>query len=308
MSAPFPLTYKMGPIHVALCDAIPELRNCHRSRKGWPYAMKAKLVVNGQYTGSAWIVPANKVETIRKQRVENQVKFGNAPVRRSTNVLVFSSEFGDVRTVVENGQPWFVGKDIAEILGYANTRDALTKHVDNEDKGESQIATPSGTQTMTVINESGLYSLILSSKLPKAKEFKRWVTSEVLPAIRKQGMYVTEQKAEAVRSYVEEEQDPGKRQELIDFCKYMGEPNADPTAWKKSKTLRYVSTGKLVYSSKENSQRTDHKAYETAKKDLERYQLLKERKDTLSKQIEVLDKTRKALEEYDSVLVQMLLK
>ena len=83
--------------------------------------------------------------------------------------------------MVINNEPWFVGKDVASVLGYANTKDALAKRVEREDKRGSQIATPlGGTQTMTIINESGLYSLILSSKLPQAKEFKRWVASEVL--------------------------------------------------------------------------------------------------------------------------------
>ena len=105
---------------------------------------------------------------------------------------IFTNEqFGSVRIVEKDGEGWLVGKDVAEILGYVNSRDALAKHVDEEDKRVSQIATPSGTQSMTVINESGLYSLILSSKLPKAKEFKRWVTAEVLPTIRKYGVYST---------------------------------------------------------------------------------------------------------------------
>lgn len=98
--------------------------------------------------------------------------------------------FGQVRTTTdEKGEPWFVGKDVATALGYSNTKDALARHVDPEDRGGSRITTPSGEQTMTIINESGLYSLIFSSKLPTAKDFKRWVTSEVLPAIRKTGSY-----------------------------------------------------------------------------------------------------------------------
>ncbi len=98
--------------------------------------------------------------------------------------------FGRVRALTLNGEPWFVGKDVASVLGYKDTVNALKAHVDGEDKRGWQIATPSGTQTSTVINESGLYSLILSSKLPAAKEFKRWITSEVLPAIRKTGGYI----------------------------------------------------------------------------------------------------------------------
>lgn len=108
-----------------------------------------------------------------------------------------SPEFGRVRTTVVDGEPWFVGKDIALALGYINTKDALSRHVDADDKGGARITTPSGEQEMTIINESGLYSLVLSSKLPTAKKFKRWVTSEVLPAIRKTGGYSMKQKAQA---------------------------------------------------------------------------------------------------------------
>lgn len=100
-----------------------------------------------------------------------------------------NQEFGSVRTLTLNDEPWFVGKDVADVLGYKNTKDALAKHVDAEDKLGSQIATSGQNRNMTIINESGLYSLVLSSKLPSAKKFKRWVTSEVLPALRKTGQY-----------------------------------------------------------------------------------------------------------------------
>lgn len=107
-----------------------------------------------------------------------------------------NSQFGTIRTLSINNEPWFVGKDVAEILGYSNTRDAIAKHVDDEDKRtEDGVAirdTIGRMQKTPIINESGLYSLILSSKLPKAKEFKRWVTSEVLPSIRKHGAYMTD--------------------------------------------------------------------------------------------------------------------
>ena len=102
--------------------------------------------------------------------------------------------FGSIRTVEMDGTPYFVGKDVAEVLEYSNPRDALSRHVDEEDK--NTVVNPDGNRgnpNMTIINESGLYSLILSSKLPKAKEFKHWVTSEVLPTIRKHGMYATEE-------------------------------------------------------------------------------------------------------------------
>lgn len=101
-----------------------------------------------------------------------------------------NKEFGTVRTIVKDGEPWFVGKDVAEILGYKETARAIRTHICAEDKGVSVLDTPGGQQKITLINESGLYSLILGSKLPKAKTFKRWVTSEVLPTIRKTGGYV----------------------------------------------------------------------------------------------------------------------
>lgn len=101
-----------------------------------------------------------------------------------------NKEFGTVRTIVKDGEPWFVGKDVAEILGYKETAKAIRTHICDEDKGVSVLDTPGGQQKITLINESGLYSLILGSKLPKARTFKHWVTSEVLPTIRKTGGYV----------------------------------------------------------------------------------------------------------------------
>lgn len=99
------------------------------------------------------------------------------------------AEFGSVRTMEMNGDIWFVGKDVADILGYTNTPKAIKDHVDDEDKGVTKCDTLGGTQEITIINESGLYSLVLSSKLPTAKQFKRWVTAEILPSIRKSGCY-----------------------------------------------------------------------------------------------------------------------
>lgn len=105
-----------------------------------------------------------------------------------SDIQIFENkEFGKVRTLIINNEPWFVAKDVAEKLGYGNPRQGVASHVDDEDKGVQKLDTPSGTQNMTIINESGLYSLILSSKLSTAKKFKRWVTSEVLPTIRKTG-------------------------------------------------------------------------------------------------------------------------
>lgn len=103
---------------------------------------------------------------------------------------VFSNpDFGTIRTTEIEGEPWFVGKDVASVLGYTNPRKALADHVDADDKGVTKRDTLGGAQEMTVINESVLYALVLSSKLPGAKQFKRWVTSEVLPSIRKTGSY-----------------------------------------------------------------------------------------------------------------------
>lgn len=100
-----------------------------------------------------------------------------------------NQEFGSVRTLTLNDEPWFVGKDVAKALGYADTFGALKKHVMGEDKLNCQIDSSGQKRDMTIINESGLYSLVLSSKLPSAKKFKRWVTSEVLPTLRKTGQY-----------------------------------------------------------------------------------------------------------------------
>lgn len=113
-----------------------------------------------------------------------------------------NAELGSVRTTIINGEPFFIGRDVTDILGYANSKDALASHVDSEDKTilqRSENATLDiPNRGLTVINESGLYSLILSSKLPNAKKFKRWVTSEVLPTIRKHGAYLTTETLEEV--------------------------------------------------------------------------------------------------------------
>ena len=118
-------------------------------------------------------------------------------IMNTTTITTFNNEeFGNVRTLTIEGEPWFVGKDIAECLGYTNTKKAIRDHIDNEDKimGEQNV-TPSITDNLgrkqypTFINESGIYSLILGSKLESAKKFKRWVTSEVLPSLRKTGTY-----------------------------------------------------------------------------------------------------------------------
>ena len=113
------------------------------------------------------------------------------------NQLTKVFDDAELRIIEKDGEVWFVGKDVAEVLGYAKSRNALSTHVDEEDKKDAPIqGYPGGTQNMTVINESGLYSLVLKSKMPDAKKFKRWVTSEVLPSIRKHGAYMTNETIE----------------------------------------------------------------------------------------------------------------
>lgn len=111
-----------------------------------------------------------------------------------SNIQIFSNpEFGEIRSIDQNGEPWFVGKDVAAALGYGEGKslaNAVSNHVDEQDKGVTELMTPGGNQKMVIINESGLYSLCFSSKLEGAVKFKRWVTSEVLPQIRKTGSYM----------------------------------------------------------------------------------------------------------------------
>ena len=131
-------------------------------------------------------------------------------------------EFGKVRTMEINGEPYFVGKDVAIILGYAKPENAIANHVDTEDKTLTPIqgGCSTGSQNTTIINESGLYSLILSSKLPKAKEFKRWVTSEVLPSIRKHGAYAVDELLNdpefAIKTFTALKEERAKNRQLTD--------------------------------------------------------------------------------------------
>lgn len=109
-------------------------------------------------------------------------------------IKIFENEnFGTLTVIEKDGEFFFIGKEVAEKLGYSNTRDALVRHISEEDKGVVKHDTLGGRQSLTIINESGLYSLILSSKLPQAREFKKWVTTEVLPSIRKHGGYIKNQ-------------------------------------------------------------------------------------------------------------------
>ena len=139
-------------------------------------------------------------------------------------------EFGKVRTVVINNEPWFIGKDVAMALGYGNPRQGIASHVDAEDKGVQKLDTPSGEQNMTVINESGVYALIFGSKLPTAKKFKHWVTSEVLPDIRKHGLYAKQSVIDMMLNdpdscikllteYKQEKQEKERLQAELDYSK-----------------------------------------------------------------------------------------
>lgn len=129
-----------------------------------------------------------------------------------------NAEFGSVRTTVIDGEPFLVGKDVAEILGYRDTSDALKRHVDEEDKLTRCFTDSGQNREMYIINESGLYSLILRSQLPKARKFKRWVTSEVLPAIRRHGMYAIDEMLEnpdlAIAALTQLKEERTRRKEL----------------------------------------------------------------------------------------------
>jgi anti-repressor protein len=126
-----------------------------------------------------------------------------------TELQIFNNpDFGEIRTIEKDGEPWFVGKDVATALGYSDTFGSLKKHVDEEDKLVCQIDSAGQKRDVTIINESGLYSLVLSSKLPTAKKFKHWVTSEVLPSIRKTGSYHTPKTyLEALKALVASEEE-----------------------------------------------------------------------------------------------------
>lgn len=140
-----------------------------------------------------------------------------------------NEEFGSIRTIEINGAPWFVGQDVARALGYGEGKslaNAVANHVDAEDKGVAEMMTPGGKQNMTIINESGLYSLVLSSKLPTAKKFKRWVTSEVLPSIRKTGGYMMPQDyPSALRALADAEE---QKLKLLAENQRQAQVNADP--------------------------------------------------------------------------------
>ena len=146
------------------------------------------------------IMNNNELNVLANGTNDNQIMKGDTTMNNNEIKIFENSDFGKVRVIEVNGEPYFVGKDVAEILGYQNASKAVLAHVDEEDKAfimvdiaDSQNGNvPTGKTKTTIINESGLYSLIIGSKLPNAKQFKRWVTSEVLPSIRKHGAYMTD--------------------------------------------------------------------------------------------------------------------
>lgn len=187
------------------------------------------------------------------------------------NLKIFeNAEFGQIRTAEVDGEPWFVGKDMAEALGYAEPRSAVSKKVEEVDRGVAEMETPSGKQNMTIINESGLYALIFGSKLESAKRFKHWVTSEVLPAIRKHGAYAVDELLNnpemAIKAFtaLKEEREKNKRlQTDVDRMKPK-EIFADAVSASKTSIL----IGDLAKILKQNGINTgQNRLFETLRKD-----------------------------------------
>ena len=182
----------------------------------------------------------------------------------NNQIEVFKNEeFGQVRALEINGEPYFIGKEVAEVLGYANSKDAIQKHVDDEDKQiiqRSQFATLEiPNRGLTIINESGLYSLILGSKLPSAKKFKRWVTSEILPSIRKHGTYsINEEKVDKLTEMETETKlnnsQTRKANSLMRMHKQCNDPVVKDLLFKKAiETLtgKKLITSRKTYSTEE---------------------------------------------------------
>lgn len=187
------------------------------------------------------------------------------------NLKIFeNAEFGQIRTAEVDGEPWFVGKDVAEALGYAEPRSAVSKKVEEVDRGVAEMETPSGKQNMTIINESGLYALIFGSKLESAKRFKHWVTSEVLPAIRKHGAYAVDELLNnpemAIKAFtaLKEEREKNKRLQMdVDRMKPK-EIFADAVSASKTSIL----IGDLAKILKQNGINTgQNRLFETLRKD-----------------------------------------
>ncbi len=170
--------------------------------------------------------------------IENSVVKTNTTISGTTQITLFENpDFGQVRTLMIDEEPWFVGKDVASILGYTNTAKAIRDHVDNEDKLTERIVLSGQNREVIFINESGLYSLILSSKLPTAKQFKHWVTSEVLPSIRKTGGYgITNNNEELLAEIA------GLRQEVAEIKSLVVPTQCNYYLWKNSIATPLIKT------------------------------------------------------------------
>lgn len=158
----------------------------------------------------------------------------NNTIANTAIQLFENNNFGSIRTVLIDGEPWFVGKDVAAALGYSDTAQAIRKHVEEEDKGVVEMTTPGGIQKITIINEPGIYSLALSSKLPSAKSFQRWITHDVIPTLRTTGVYymqVPKTYPEALRALAaaEEEKAQLKEEKLVLEAKI--ESDKDKVEW-----------------------------------------------------------------------------
>ena len=187
------------------------------------------------------------------------------------NLKIFeNAEFGQIRTAEVDGEPWFVGKDVAEALGYAEPRSAVSKKVEEVDRGVAEMETPSGKQNMTIINESGLYALIFGSKLESAKRFKHWVTSEVLPAIRKHGAYAVDELLNnpemAIKAFTALKEEREKNKRLQTDVDRMKPKEIFTDAVSASKTS--ILIGDLVKILKQNGINTgQNRLFETLRKD-----------------------------------------
>jgi prophage antirepressor-like protein len=181
-------------------------------------------------------------------------------VETVSNVQIFENqEFGKVRTILIDGEPWFVGKDVAEILGYKSSADAVRVHTDEDDKGVYELKTPGGMQKVVIINESGLYSLILSSKLESAKKFKKWVTSEVLPSLRKTGKYETPPQKEEKTGLTEWERNIKSRESMA----RLKEAEAEALRMRLSAAHMYMALAEKYKDNKTYEQILDsHATYE----------------------------------------------
>ena len=233
-------------------------------------------------------------------------------------LTIFTSpEFGSIRTMEINGDVWFVGKDVAETLGYANASKALADHVDEEDKLNNETLSSLGQRGGWLINESGLYSLILSSKLPTAKKFKHWVTSEILPSIRKTGSYTVETKPDDKLLAIELTKVQNERAKIL---MQLADTETLSQDWKNiivSKTVEILTGEKLLplpeseitYSATEigemfgvSAQKIGRIANENKMKNLEYGKWYKDKSPYSSREVDTFRYNEKAIEKFKQIL------